>query len=494
MITNKNIEGKHDERVFFADGKNAKNPIICDVTELEEAWRMRIQSYRKAHRKAEIFERKDSNGNLLKPWESDNPDKPVWSPHLYKGGAQSYPDGAIKLKPGDMVYARCEFNSWDITIQDLFPVMISRELYKKSPKDLLDSSLRPAKELRELSPADRLFGWAPKGQGSEAGYKSRIRVVCDRAIGEDGKRQDVVLRNFGEKGLPLTILGEPKPAQGRFYVGDVAEDKRGIPQKQGIDKAEAGYSKGKVLRGRKQYWHHNKLEVDRAPDGYWDPVKNKNPVNGRYQEYRRFGDKRDPQNRSIKGWIEPGTVFQASLYVQNLESQELGALLWLLSLNNAISGEERKHYFRLGYGKPLGFGSVEMEIDKQYVDKCLPLGTREDWENYYAAFDKSPPAKLDVSQRNTCIRKFKKSMVQGYKPEAAADEDEQKIFESLPFISEFQQVLRGPKNDAFIHYPRQKYKPDPQGKNFLWFVDNEKQNRRLALPKVTSKKGLPYTR
>ena len=133
--------------------------------------------------------------------------------------------------------------------------------YEKSPKDLLDSSLTPADKMSKLSPADRLFGWVPQESGSDQGYKGRIRVVC-----EDGARPEIV-EKFNGGALPLAILGQPKPAQGRFYV---AKDDQGNPQYDGLSKAQAGYSEGKGLRGRKQYWHHKGLEADKASD-YWKP-------------------------------------------------------------------------------------------------------------------------------------------------------------------------------------------------------------------------------
>ena len=396
--------------------------------------------------------------------------------------------------------------------------------YEKSPKDLLDSSLTPADTMSKLSPADRLFGWVPQESGSGQGYKGRIRIVC-----EDGARPEII-EEFNGGTLPLAILGQPKPAQSRFYV---AKDDRGDPQDDGISKAQAGYSEGKGLRGRKQYWHHKGLEADKASD-YWKPSvedRTQQQSNGRYQEYRR-PDKNgkpqtDPQNRSIRGWIKPNTVFKVSLYVQNLQTEEIGALLWLLSLSEG-------HYFRLGYGKPLGFGSVRMEVDeKRCVNGCLPLGTGEEWKNYYAAFDASSPATLDERQRNNCIQKFKASMVTAYKPLPANDEainrsegqeasgkshritsfadlkhvpiktipttpedrkkSEEQRFDELPFISGFLQVLSGPKNDAPIHYPRLERKPNPEGENFKWFVDNEKgQGKKVTLPAATDEKGLPY--
>ena len=388
-----------------------------------------------------------------------------------------------------------------------------------SPADLLDISLKPAASRCKSSPADRLFGWVPprksdQNQESEGGYKGRIRVVCEdgtrpeieggykgriRVVCEDGTRPEII-QDFGGKTLPLAILGQPKPAQGRFYV---AEDAKGTPQNDGISKEQAGYNKGKGLRGRKQYWHHKGLEADKVQN-YWNPSaedRTQQKRNGRYQEYRRpdkgGNPQTDSQNRSITGWIKPGTVFKVSLYVQNLQPEEVGALLWLLSL-------PKDHYFKLGYGKPLGFGSVRMEIDEdRCVGGCLPLGTGEDWKDYYAAFDASPPATLDKDRRNNCIEKFKTGMVAAYNPPPARDEtdegrEDQKTspqrltsFADLPFISGFLRVLTGPQKGAPIHYPRRDCKPNPEGKNFKWFVDNEK-GAKVVLPAVTDAKGLPY--
>ena len=525
LVTNQNIGNKHDERIFFT-----LQSKTFPVDHLKESWRMRIKSYREAHSDDEIFGRAGANA---KPWDKigSKSGETAWSPHLYQDGKHQDRWGrnahdAMELQPGDMAYARCKFDTnGNITcIEDLFPVMISRELYENSPADLLNCSLKPASKRSELSPADRLFGWIPKKSSSDQGYKGRIRVVC-----EDGSRPEIV-EKFAGGTLPLAILGQPKPAQGRFYV---AKDDQGNPQKDGISKPQAGYSKGKGLRvrGRKQYWHHKGLEAGQAPD-YWKATvedRTQQQSNGRYQEYRRPNKNGEPQtdsqNRSITGWIKPGTVFKASLYVQNLQTEEIGALLWLLSLPEG-------HYFRLGYGKPLGFGSARMEVDKdQYVNGCLPLGTGEDWKAYYAAFDASSPATLGETQRNDSIQKFKASMIAAYNPLPANDEVpnesdaheasdtprrltslddlkhvpvkkvpttpenrkklEEQRFDELTFISGFLQGLSGPQKDAPIHYPRLKPKPNPEGENFRWFVDNEK-GKKAVLPEVTSEKRLPY--
>ncbi|MDE0314631.1 MAG: TIGR03986 family CRISPR-associated RAMP protein [Candidatus Poribacteria bacterium] len=484
FITNRNIKRKHDERIFFYDNPNMIQ-IQKNLTDDHiEAWENLIKNYRNSHSKSDIFGRP---GAQDEPWKKigDDPGETAWSPHLYQDSEhqtvwRSDPRGratkhdAIRLQEGDMVYVHCEFTGSTISgIKDLFPVTISRKLYEKSPKDLLDPSLRPAKKLEALSPADRLFGWTPQEKSNDSGYKSRIRVVC-----EDGERP-TILKNFENDPLPLTILGEPKPEQGRFYV---AVDNKGTPQ-HGKNRQNAGYDKNsnKQLRGRKHYWHHKGLETEnnKAKD-YWDPFA-ENPKQNR--EYIRTGRIEDSQNRSIKGWIKPNKELKASLYLQNLQKKEIGALLWLLSL-------PEDHYFRLGYGKPLGFGSVKIEIDTEQLENgCLPAGSDKNWKAYYTDINACSPATLDANMQTKCIQEFQNSMTKVY--------DEQD-FNKLPFIEGFLQVLRGPDSSDPIHYPRRKPKPDPDGKNYEWFMDNENGRERnqdgmkIALPKVTDNKGLPY--
>ena len=136
LVTNQNMGNKHDERIFF----NPK-PDTFEVTDrLKESWRMRIKSYRETHPENDIFKRPRGE----KPWEKtgNNPGETAWSPHLYQDG--KHPDrwdrnahDAMELQPGDMVYARCKFDTKEhITdIEDLFPVLISRELYDNSPAE-----------------------------------------------------------------------------------------------------------------------------------------------------------------------------------------------------------------------------------------------------------------------------------------------------------------------------------------------------------------------
>ena len=247
LITNENIDRKGNERIFFYDSSKTQQTIPLN-DDHSKAWGKLIKNYRDAHPDNDIFNRKDMNDNPKKPWDVFKKNRDTteyaWSPHLYhrvnkKDRWDRDTHDAIDLQDGDMAYARCEIDDNTGTIKDvidLFPVMISRELYEKSPKKLLDSSLQPAEKPKQLSPADRLFGWTPQAEGSNGGYKSRIRVVCEN------KPVDT-LQKF-DSPLPLTILGQPKPEQGRFYV---ASDEDGTPQ-DGVSKQDAGYDRS----GKKQ--------------------------------------------------------------------------------------------------------------------------------------------------------------------------------------------------------------------------------------------------
>ena len=81
-----------------------------------------------------------------------------------------------------------------------------------------------------------------------------------------------------------------------------------------------------------------------------------------------YAGERSNQNRSTTGWVKPEVEFEFPLHVTDLSACELGALIWLLSL-------DENHFLRLGLGKPLGFGSVRAEI----VSEGTRIATGEDW-------------------------------------------------------------------------------------------------------------------
>lgn len=454
-INRLNMNNKHDERLFFVKpGQQCERIGLTDA--MRQAWKTLIKNYRDANQL-------ELKKGLACPSALKPPCK--WSRHIKPDGA---PFSDEDLSPGTLCYAEIK----DGEVVGLYPVLISRRLYNVSPDDLLDPSLHPAKTLDELSPADRVFGWVSQtGEGAWRGQLRIGRVECAQGA-------DAVERFKGE-GVPLAILAAPKPQQARFYG---AKDKDGTPYGKETPKDELYADTSHGLRGRKVYPHHALLDQldEGKKEAYWRDnggrVEEVAHIRGQpvYREWLRLEneDKRtDDQNRSVTAWVKPGTVFCTTLHVTNLSRVEAGALLWLLSLPEG-------HYHRLGGGKPLGFGSVHIRITS-----CA-LHDGEQIARTYVSFGREQAAALDG-----------RHLVEEYQ-RAVCGSRKDRRFEDVPFIRAFLAAAKG--SGLPVRYPRATETPDSAGKQFKWFVENEKMEaggpkHGLSLPALGGgSPGLPY--
>jgi len=482
-VTGPNINRKRYERVFL-EGPNDRFITIDDKH--KDLWRELIQNYQETHERDLAQRRK--NGNQPQEYLGDEPGKTGWSRHIYEKNAREFREGTL-------CYVEFVANS-NTEIAALLPVTISRRLYAASPEDLLPESSKPAQSFDKLSPAERVFGWV--NQNGAGAYRGNVRIGPVHCVSHDP------LVTFPGNGLPLAILGQPKPQQARFYV---AQSKQGEAQQSGVLKEQAGYFLNKGLRGRKVYPHHDGL-----PEGYWNnPLEDRTQrsQNGFFQEYRRphepvlehgaakfnrertgfelkmgaDSEQRDDQNRSITGWVKPQTVFEFEIDVTNLSSVELGALLWLLDL-------PANHFHRLGGGKPLGFGSVSLAVDWDASD----LRRGEDWQALYRTLNETETP--DRSAARGCVRVFEDAVAAAY-----GNGDINRV----SFIAAFKRCAKGFEDGKPIHYPRSlqggqprdsAISPHPEGKAFEWFVANEREERRqlkfaFSLPDLVNDEGLP---
>ncbi|MBI5758598.1 MAG: TIGR03986 family CRISPR-associated RAMP protein [Planctomycetales bacterium] len=494
-VTNQNIKNKHDERVFFVHGQQPiQYPLDPD---LAGAWRELIDNYQAAHREQDIWGRRD--GRRIVPPEEflrPEPGKTAWSRHVYEKSAKTLDEHAT------CCYAFAEESGNAYVVKALYPVMISRKLHVASPFSLLSRTLGPAQGREHLSPADRVFGWINSdGHGA---YRGNVR------IGPVTCQTDNPVESFGNAGLPLAILGQPKPQQARFYVGSTPQ---GESQVDGLSRESAGYRQSKGLRGRKVYPHHTNL-----PLHYWDqPLEDRTQQSDddHFQEYRRShkprkvqqgnrqvavlnqdgtfellsgdaNEQRDDQNRSIRGWVKPTMEFRFDLNVANLSLVELGALIFLLTL-------PEDHFHRLGGGKPLGFGSVRLKTNGQ-PDLCDGAA----WETYYSSLTDTAPRPFDVEG---AINAFKQGVVTAYGQQTTGTDLDAR-FRQLPFIAAFLRACTGFADGLPVHYPRARQDgqgilvpPHPDGLAYEWFVANDRvaggQCHGLSLPDLADDKGLP---
>ncbi len=477
------------------------------LKELRTDWKNLIKNYQDLH--ADDLKKRDRANKPYDAYLGGEPGKTAWSRHVYTREDR-------ELRPGTLCYARRDPATGEVLA--LYPVMISRELADCAPKALLPESLKPATlvkpqrdgERREpdaharrfsrLSPADRVFGWASqKGDGA---WRGQLRVGPIRC--ETGP--DAAIHRFPQDNpLPLAILSTAKPQQARFYI---ARDQTGEPQPDHIRKDDAAYREGKGLRGRKVFPHP--AHLGRAPEvaeAYWDPEAavadsrpDATPVprpagSPLHREYRRRGNVRDDQNRSIRAWVTPGTRFTAWIDVINLNEAELGALLWLLSLSTDPDVGDTGAVHRLGGGKPLGFGSVRISLTGLDLanghGKAAEYGSLFPVDPAAAAGDmvRATDAATAADAGTRFIDAFKTAVQEGYRTPT---------FTAVPFIAAFLTAARGFPDDLPVHYPRPSPAPDPEGRNYEWFVANDRTGRdappgnQVALGPLADDTGLPY--
>lgn len=468
-LTGANISGKRFERVFLETDEAPLRFSGEEKDRIIQLWNELILNYKKIHQK-DLKKREDADihpGAYL----GDDPGETGWSRHIYEENAEI-------LNRGTLCYLERRGNQ----ITALLPVIISRHLYDCSPDLLLDETLSPPEKIDDLSPVDRVFGWVrrtdSKRSAFKTAYKGNLRISAVTCL---AKSRQAAIEEFVGEGVPLAILGAPKPEQARFYL---AGDAQGTPLEKGSEKAR-GYQEGQGLRGRKVYPHHQGL-----PENHWsEPMRDRTQTSqaNHFQEYRRprkdGTEQRDDQNRSIKDWVKQGVTFSARIDVTNLSAVELGALLYLLNLPD-------NHFHRLGGGKPLGFGSVRIDINWEQTN----LRQGSDWKTFYETLD---PTQLSTPNSDP------QGTITAYKDEVKAIYGTSEEFDSVPLIQSFLRSAQGFDDQKPVHYPRVRPRgfqgnppPHPEGESFKWFTENERTGRnggdRLPLPSLLNGSGLPY--
>lgn len=185
----------------------------------------------------------------------------------------------------------------------------------------------------------------------------------DRAHGAAGRvffgdahctsAKDIWLKPNEEVTTP-SILSSPKPTSFQHYlVQDKTRHPAGSPGEAhdpDIKDALAHYGTPTptetVVRGHKLYWHKEGTDSVTA-----ESIQTQNPPS----DWRN-----DTQHTQIRP-VNAGVDFKFSIQFENLRNYELGALLWALQLPMDSNGNSCRH--KLGMGKPLGLGSVALEVD-----------------------------------------------------------------------------------------------------------------------------------
>ncbi|MEW6227516.1 MAG: TIGR03986 family CRISPR-associated RAMP protein, partial [Bacillota bacterium] len=214
------------------------------------------------------------------------------------------------------------------------PTMLFRVPYRCTIHSYIPEHLRRPSE---TDLAEAMFGAVGDSTSHSRSTNPAVRgrMFFEDAIW-DGQGGNPFLE--GDEGFRTPkILSSPKPTAFQHYLVQTQPNDRGTlcHYDSGPDATE--------IRGHKLYWHKKGV-----PDSdIFEPAL--------------VTDPRDTQHTIIRP-VKPGTIFTGRIRFENLNDEELGALLSAVDLPPS-----KRH--KLGMGKPYGMGSVRISCSLQLTDR-----------------------------------------------------------------------------------------------------------------------------
>lgn len=335
---------------------------------------------------------------------------------------------------------------------ELYPGMITRESFARSPAHLLGDELFPAARSTKLTAAERIFGWVPPERSGEpnSAHRGQLRVGAVSCLSEHAAP------HAGTGSWQLATLNSPKPSHARFYTRDSQGDPtHGLPKRK-------GYRATDRLAGHKVYPHQERgPDYWRLPAGGWVSPANEGgnfpkDADGHFRNFLSAPKSAPAVSVAITDWVEPGVRFEFTIYLSNATRTELAALLWILSLS------DDDLVLKLGMGKPLGFGSILVGIDWARST----IRSSEQLREHFGRLTSGPTVDPATARR------------------WASAFDYVLRSKALAVYSAVIEAARG--TELATHYPRlgtMAAEAGPQAETYRWFVENERpQARRHALP------------
>jgi CRISPR-associated protein (TIGR03986 family) len=471
FATGKTIDKKHHEKLFFNNVASTLTPVRLGPR-VQETWDRLIEEQREQN--ADALKARDGTEHH---YTGQNPRETSLSPHLWK-------DDRSVLAPGLLAWAA--MNSNGTVVDQLHPVQISRQIFEHAPVEFLNDGHKPASQISELSPADRIRGWvAPANPpGGPAAIRGRAWVESTASTS---------LNSVEVLTTPVIfpILATPKPNNGGFYVGSRRESgKWAWAQTDSQGRSKRGYDSHnfsgtpnrpllnnsvKQLR-RKTFPHHSDPVAE--SNAYWDV--NGSPAVDFWRRFASLTDEQIEQNRTVRSWVRPGATFSVTIRLENLSRFEVGAIAWLCSF-------EGSRFWKLGAAKPLGLGSASVQVDASTTQIYTTVAFQESLKAWPPL-----PALLDAADLKGCIDAFKAGMTATYGSS----------FFSIPCIAALLKSAEG-QGAMPTHYPyayksgrdQDPLRPPAMGLNYEWWVANDKVVRRevndRSLPDLVEGPGLP---
>ena len=252
----------------------------------------------------------------------------------------------------------------------LSPACITREVYKNTVNTLVDAYKKCNSKTRELCPACRMFGIV----NSNIAQGSKIRFTDLTPLEKVTDNRDY----YREKLLTLDPLAVPHPENTEFYL------------KKPVDPD-----------GEVWFWTYDYYTV-KKPTGQIIVKSYQPEISGRKFYWNNLSEvkeckKKTALNRTVRA-VKPEVKFTGKIYFDEISEKQLNQLLFILMYTS-----DGKHGYKLGTGKPLGFGSVELcvedssDVSIRVFDKsgykCLHKDLREISSSSFEDLGLDPGAK-----------------------------------------------------------------------------------------------------
>lgn len=305
---------------------------------------------------------------------------------------------------------------------------------RKELMDKLDELNLPKKDINTIMNHASIIDLAEAIFGNEKTFAGR--VFFENACINEEHGNELIGESVPE------ILSSPKPTTFQHYLAQTSDEIRQLNH----------YNTAAPIRGYKLYWHKSGKQWEEK-----DKVKVKQMLDSKkiLNSLHEIDEKVDSQHTVINP-VKPGTQFTGKIRFENLSEIELGALLFAVDL-------PADHCHKLGMGKPLGLGSIQ-------IRPTLYLSKRSKrYSSLFAEWGKS----FEESFEQKDIEKFKDAFASYIIKEITPS----KIINDLWQIDRIQELK------CILDF---KNKPDNKETGYMKIEPNNEFKDRKILPNPTA--------
>ena len=321
----------------------------------------------------------------------------------------------------------------------------------------------------QLSPSELLFGCGQiKDKKKEKSSADQAAIAYSGKVHIGYGRSLQPIQPLAE--VTLKILASPKPPSPAMYFQPVKEPARYISKEQ-LVQSPSTYQ----LKGRKVYLHSSimngvvqKIDANgHLSNNGSEPWKSIPPQNNATQQQRFNYERANKQRVRVKP-IPQGKEFFFEVDFANLTQKELESLCASLT-------PDKRYEHKLGMGKPIGLGSVKIDIIGMYLVDRVARYRQTDFKAAarYNSVWKVPELFPQNLPGHLKCEEIVKSTSNSPSPDLLALAQMTELSQNAQAV--FKAIVLSGNPDAVkkpVHYP-QLAGQNIEAMNYKWFTDND---------------------